>query len=97
MCTPLTCAGQGIGCGFAGDGCGNLLQCGLCTPPQTCGGGGVPGQCGMPACTPRTCASAGANCGALADGCGGVLDCGTCIMPQTCGGSGIPNVCGGIM
>ena len=39
-CTPITCADQNIGCGPAGDGCGNELQCGPCTPPLTCGGGG---------------------------------------------------------
>jgi hypothetical protein len=46
ICTPETCLQQNIGCGPAGDGCGNLLNCGTCTPPQTCGGGGTPGQCG---------------------------------------------------
>jgi hypothetical protein len=45
-CTPMTCLQQGIGCGPAGDGCGNLLDCGSCPSGQTCGGGGVPSQCG---------------------------------------------------
>ena len=48
-CTPITCASQNINCGPAGDGCGNEIpSCGTCTPPQTCGGGGTPGQCGAP-------------------------------------------------
>jgi hypothetical protein len=45
-CTPSSCADQKIACGPAGDGCGNLLQCGSCVAPATCGGGGVFGQCG---------------------------------------------------
>jgi hypothetical protein len=40
---------QGIACGPAGDGCGNEIQCGTCTSPDTCGGGGTAGQCGQPA------------------------------------------------
>src|SRR5207248_1279870 len=97
MCTPWTCQQLGYSCGPQGDGCGGLLQCGTCTPPQTCGGGGKPGVCGAPACTPRTCAQAGANCGIIGDGCGGTVDCGTCTPPQTCGGGGIANTCGIIM
>ncbi|PZR18667.1 MAG: hypothetical protein DI536_01950 [Archangium gephyra] len=94
MCTPRTCAQQNIACGQASDGCGGVLNCGTCTSPATCGGGGVTGQCGVP-CTPRTCAQLGANCGQQGDGCGGTLNCGTCTSPQTCGGGGTPNVCGG--
>ena len=45
-CTSLTCPQQGFNCGAAGDGCGNLLNCGSCSAPQTCGGGGQPGVCG---------------------------------------------------
>jgi hypothetical protein len=94
-CVPETCASQNISCGPAGDGCGGSLSCGVCTPPDTCGGGGMPGVCGHSSCTPRTCAQAGANCGPVADGCGGVNQCGTCTPPQTCGGGGTPSVCGG--
>jgi hypothetical protein len=47
-CTPLTCAQQGIQCGSAPDGCGGTLQCGSCTAPEICGGGGVPGVCAPP-------------------------------------------------
>ncbi len=93
-CVPRTCASQGIGCGPAGDGCGNLLQCGTCNAPLTCGGGGQASQCGgNNSCVPRTCAQQGLNCGPAGDGCGGQLDCGTCTAPAFCGGGG-PSVCG---
>jgi hypothetical protein len=93
-CTPLTCDQQGIKCGSAGDGCGNLLDCGSCPTGQTCGGGGTPGHCGAPNCTPLTCTAVGADCGVIGDGCGGTVDCGTCASPSTCGGTGIANKCG---
>ncbi len=41
-CGLRTCASVGATCGPIGDGCGGVLQCGTCTPPQTCGGGGQP-------------------------------------------------------
>ncbi|MDP9036056.1 MAG: carboxypeptidase-like regulatory domain-containing protein, partial [Myxococcota bacterium] len=97
MCTPTTCTAQNITCGPAGDGCGNLLQCGVCVAPQTCGGGGVSGQCGAPdggACTPQTCQSLGIGCGPAGDGCGNQLSCGTCNPPLTCGGGGVAGQCG---
>jgi hypothetical protein len=61
-CSPMTCAGQSIACGQAGDGCGNTLQCGTCNLPQSCGGNpSAPGQCGctgvcqtIPTCTAGT-------------------------------------------
>jgi hypothetical protein len=97
-CTPLTCQEQHIGCGPAGDGCGGPIACGSCPGKETCGGGGLPAQCGYPdagSCTPRTCAELGYNCGDNGDGCGGVIHCGTCTAPQICGGGGKPSVCGG--
>ncbi len=46
-CAPRTCAEANANCGSVADGCGGLLDCGPCTVPgQTCGGGGVPNQCG---------------------------------------------------
>ncbi len=36
-CTPTTCAIQGKNCGTIPDGCGGTLNCGTCTPPETCG------------------------------------------------------------
>ncbi|MGH7293340.1 MAG: hypothetical protein ACRELB_00330, partial [Polyangiaceae bacterium] len=97
-CTPISCQDQNISCGPAGDGCGNEIQCGNCTPPQTCGGGGVPGQCGSPdggACTPKTCQDQNISCGPAGDGCGNEIpNCGNCTPPQTCGGGGVPGQCG---
>ena len=91
-CTPTTCAAQGKNCGTIPDGCGGTLTCGVCTAPQTCGGGGVANVCGV--CIPTTCAAQGKNCGTIPDGCGGTLTCGVCTAPQTCGGGGVANVCG---
>jgi hypothetical protein len=96
-CTPLTCQQQGFACGPAGDGCGDVLQCGDCPAGQACGGGGAPGQCGTPdggACVPLTCADQGATCGVTGDGCGNVIQCGPCPAGQSCGGGGTPFVCG---
>src|SRR5215813_471030 len=92
-CTPTSCFAQGKNCGSIADGCGGTLNCGTCTAPQPCGGGGVANVGGAAACTPTTCAVQGKNCGSIADGCGGTLNCGTCTAPQTCGGGGVANVC----
>ena len=92
-CTARTCQQQGFACGLAGDGCGGTIDCGPCPPGQSCGGGGVPSQCGG-ACTPRTCQQANANCGTIPDGCGSTQNCGTCPVGQTCGGGGVANQCG---
>jgi hypothetical protein len=94
-CTPTTCAALGYACGDWPNGCGGTLSCGTCTPPASCGGGGVPGKCGSATCTPKSCAELGYECGTWADGCGGVLTCGTCTAPTTCGGGGVPGKCGG--
>ncbi len=94
-CTPKTCAELGVDCGEQSDGCGDVIQCGTCTAPEICGGGG-PSKCGTAPCTAKTCADLGASCGQQGDGCGNLIDCGTCTAPQTCGGGGIPNVCGGV-
>lgn len=88
-CTPLTCANYPAGtCGAQSDGCGGLTaNCGTCTPPQTCGGGGVPNMCGAPdagSCPPLTCAGQNIKCGPAGDGCGGLLMCGNCPSGQTC-------------
>jgi hypothetical protein len=96
VCTPKTCAQIGASCGPEGDGCGNIIQCGNCTSPQTCGGGGTPGVCGTgQTCTPKNCAELGFNCGSTSDGCSNVINCGMCTSPLTCGGGGQSNVCGG--
>jgi len=94
-CVPKTCSSLGLDCGMASDGCGGALNCGTCTAPATCGGGGIPGKCGGSACAPTTCTALGLSCGSAPDGCGGTLNCGTCVAPQTCGGGGITGKCGG--
>jgi hypothetical protein len=108
-CTPKTCAELGITCGPAGDGCGHLLNCypdggSSCPGCQTCGGGGVAGQCGGTCCVPKTCVELGVMCGPAGDGCGGLAvsstgnptTCGTCPAGQTCGGGGVDGQCGAI-
>ncbi len=96
-CAPQTCTQQGVNCGPAGDGCGNLIAggCGTCPAGQTCGGGGVPGKCGGPTCTPQSCQAQKIACGPAGDGCGTSLDCGPCPAGQTCGGGGVPGQCSG--
>ena len=69
-CTPATSCPAGDNCGTASDGCGGTLTCGTCTGFDTCGGGGVPNQCG---CTPVTCGPT--QCGSIPDGCGGEIPC----------------------
>ncbi len=93
-CTPSSCMQQNITCGPAGDGCGgSIATCGMCALPQTCGGGGTPGQCGMGTCTPTTCQALGFDCGPAGDGCGGELQCGQCPAGEICGGSGKAGRC----
>lgn len=101
-CKPKTCMELGYTCGPNGDGCGGLIDCGTCTSPQFCGGGGYSvcgGDNGLNPdgsikCTPVTCQQLGFNCGPAGDGCGGLLQCGTCTPPDICGGGGKPGVCG---
>lgn len=93
-CTPLTCGDYGYDCGPAGDGCGGILDCGVCAGAAVCGGAG-PGKCGGGQCTPRSCEAQGIECGEAGDGCGKKIDCGGCPSRQWCGGGG-PGRCGGI-
>jgi len=73
-------------CGTGGEACV------ACTAPETCGGGGTPGDCGCPK-TPEADACGG-KCGQVDDGCGGKWECGGCAAPESCGGGGTANVCG---
>src|SRR5262249_25371864 len=54
-CTPTTCAAAGKNCGSISDGCGGTLNCGSCTAPETCGGGGVANVCGSSPPPPSSC------------------------------------------
>ncbi len=81
-CMPMTCASAGYECDIFPDGCCGYINCGTCTSPDTCGGGGVIGKCG---CTPTNeCQLQGYTCGTVSDGCGGTLDCGSCPSGQYC-------------
>ncbi len=94
-CTKKTCADYPGTCGQQSDGCGGLTtNCGTCTLPQKCGGGGVPNQCGGTLCTAKTCPDLGAECGSVPDGCGNLLACGPCPDGTTCGGGGQAYKCG---
>jgi hypothetical protein len=44
-CVPATCADLEATCGILIDGCGGLLDCGVCPPGLTCGHV-TPNQCG---------------------------------------------------
>ena len=57
-CVPATCKDAGKDCGTIPDGCGETLECGTCTAPETCGGGGEENVCG---CTTLSCLNEGNN------------------------------------
>jgi hypothetical protein len=79
-CTVATsCAAQGANCGTIPDGCGGTINCGSCSSPQTCGGGGVANQCG---CTPNAVCTN--RCANIPDGCGGLVNCGGCAGGMSC-------------
>src|SRR4051812_16370304 len=89
FCGRNTCAKMNAACGFIGDGCDAVINCGSCPSPSTCGGGSVLFHCGSGgSCVPRTCAQANATCGPIGDGCGSTIDCGRCPPGETCGVSG---------
>lgn len=114
-CTAITpeiaCANT---CGKTGDGCGGVIDCQAspttqCPTGTTCGGSGIPGQCGNgggggnpPTCTKLDpVAQCAGRCGFASDGCGGVYTCAnhggaTCNANngESCGGGGVPGVCG---
>lgn len=94
----LDCSDVGATCGAISNGCGGLVECGVCSVGQeSCGGGGQHNQCGAPTCTPLTCADVDPDsCGVASDGCGGLLTgCGvTCQGGETCGGGGVLDRCG---
>jgi len=75
-CTKFTCSSpQYAGkCGNFPDNCGGTLtNCNPCTGFNTCGGGGVPNECGCtPKKAPQDCAG---KSGPQPDGCGGTMIC----------------------
>ncbi len=110
-CTPVGIATACTGtCGKVGDGCGGTYDCEsspmtACPQGQTCGGAGVPGQCGSGAtvCQPLAASVVCANkCGTQSDGCVGSITCnasngGQVCDPskgESCGGGGVASQCG---
>ncbi len=85
-CTPKTTCPAGQNCGYAPDGCGGLVSCGMCPTGEECGVGQPPvaNQCGSISCTPATACPGGQQCGFASDGCNGVISCGMCPAGQTC-------------
>jgi hypothetical protein len=76
-CQPQTCAGLGIACGSASDGCGNTLSCGTCTGNTTCSSG----QCVAKSCD---CGGVSGHCHKIACG----EWCGSCPAGKYCGPGG---------
>ena len=72
-----------------------MINCGTCTAPQTCGGGGTANVATVRLHAERRC-PAGDDCGTIADGCGGMSTAAPAPRPQTCGGGepATPTQCG---
>ena len=88
-CVPAATCPAGANCGYAPDGCGGLVSCGVCPTGQACGVGNppVPNKCGKGSttCVPQTCAAQNIECGPAADGCGDKVDsCGMCAAGELC-------------
>ena len=88
-CVPAAECPAGDDCGYAPDGCGGLVACGVCPTGESCGVGNppVPNKCGKgtTTCVPKTCAAQGLECGPAADGCGDKIDsCGMCEAGELC-------------
>jgi hypothetical protein len=108
VCEPLepaaACAGK---CGFVSNGCGldtggGVIDCKVdfpCPAGLTCGGAGIPNECGSggAVCQPidRATACAGKECGVASDGCGERYDCGSCGGEEACfaGECKVPMAC----
>lgn len=97
MCVPETdaemCARYMFECGPLQnlDNCGQMRtieSCGdeatVCDEFETCGAGGIPGQCG---CMVATCADLGVLCGEVSDSCGGILTCDLFCVDQVSAGA----------
>lgn len=104
-CVPGTCQELGATCGVVDAGCFTTLDCGSCTQPDTCGGGGDPLKCGR-GCVPYCIYCGEVQCGrpCLTGSCpaGRYCDAGACACPAgrtECGGQCVdlendPNNCG---
>ncbi|MET0792088.1 MAG: hypothetical protein ABW061_11255 [Polyangiaceae bacterium] len=83
---PNACNGK---CGTFADACGHSVNCGGCTAPQTCGGGGTANVCG---CTPHPVCHDQCG-GTVANGCGAAATCPN-VNECTCNQGCTPS-CGG--
>ncbi len=91
-CVPKSCTDLQKNCGALSDGCGGTINCGTCSPPMACGGGGIPNVCGQGVCNPETdaafCQRFSATCGVIAnlDNCGvqRSVNCGSCPAGDAC-------------
>jgi hypothetical protein len=88
-CKPAGTCPAGADCGYAPDGCGGLVSCGVCPTGEACGVGNPPvaNKCGKGTqmCVPITCAAQKLECGPAADGCGAKIDsCGMCAAGELC-------------
>ena len=79
-CVRTSCEQLGKDCDQIDDGCGNILQCGTCQAPDTCGGGGVAKVCGHDSIDMRV------------DSCAGVSDGGMSCVPNV--DFGVDMACG---
>src|SRR5262249_44158634 len=92
VCAKKTCANYPAGtCGPQSDGCGGLtpdcatlLPGGACPAGQTCGGAGVPNQCGTPG-------GSGVDAGCTTPLCNAIVNCGVGITTSITGTVYAPN------
>ena len=86
-------ASGGRWCGLVGDGCGDTIDCGVCTGPgEACGRAGVPNVCRVGSCT-ATCLSSASTADSQETAVAVRLSAGV-HRASTCGGGGQGNVCG---
>ena len=75
-CQPTTCASKNYNCGTIFTGCGGVENCGTCTLPATCNGGGSFNRCGCPSGwkteTAVNATDSGMHTSITADGSGGI-------------------------
>lgn len=87
-CEPVSCVDKGFDCGKIPDGCGDIVDCGLCPEGHVCGAE-APNVCLDPETlgdpVPMADACAGKQCGSEGNGRGGSYDCGQCAEDEICG------------
>jgi uncharacterized protein (TIGR03382 family) len=83
-----TCASLLANCGMVEDGCGNVLACGTCLSPETCGQAGQPNVCVLPdgGMGGEPWPGSYYSDGGTADG--GAVDAGSTLTGNSSGGSG---------